>query len=66
MIIPAKRLHVHAQSKIRYLSCLTIWVVLQSLVTWGHKIVERGWEEGEGGVAEGDDRDMGNGRTGMN
>ena len=34
-------------------------------MTWGHKIVERGWE-GEGGIAEGDDRDMEKGRIGMN
>ena len=27
---------------------------------------ERGWEGGEGGVAEGGDREMGKGRTGMN
>ena len=30
------------------------------------KIIERGWEGGEGGVAEGDDREMGKGRTEMN
>ena len=30
------------------------------------KILERGWEGGEGGVAEGDDREMGKGRTEMN
>ena len=29
------------------------------------KILDRSWEGGEGGVAEGDDREMGKGRTGM-
>ena len=31
-----------------------------------YNIRERSWEGGEGGVADGGDREMGKGRTGMN
>ena len=43
--------------------CLYGWYC-NLLRKWGHKISERSWEGGEGGVAEGGDREMEKGESG--